>query len=88
MSRPQGTDLKTYNGSCQCGAFAYELKAPEDLVTTVCNCSICSKKGFLSLFPGDDANLIVTKGDVGALKEYGFSAKKTVHRVRHTFSWM
>ncbi|WP_050468904.1 GFA family protein [Herbaspirillum chlorophenolicum] len=39
-------DLPTYHGSCHCGAVTFEAKVAIERVT-VCNCSICSKKGFL-----------------------------------------
>ena len=38
-----------YKGGCHCGAVAYELEAPEHVVCQDCNCSICSKSGFLHL---------------------------------------
>lgn len=41
--------LVTHKGSCHCGAVAYEVEAPEDLEVTECNCSICSRSGYLHL---------------------------------------
>lgn len=38
-----------YTGSCHCGAIAFEVEAPEAIVALDCNCSICSKSGFLHL---------------------------------------
>jgi hypothetical protein len=38
-----------YQGSCHCGAVAFELEAPENIEADYCNCSICSKSGFLHL---------------------------------------
>ncbi|HET9579637.1 MAG TPA: GFA family protein [Usitatibacter sp.] len=38
-----------YRGSCHCGAVAFEVEAPERLVCQRCNCSICTKSGFLHL---------------------------------------
>ena len=38
-----------YRGSCHCGAVAFEVEAPEKLEAENCNCSICSKAGFLHL---------------------------------------
>lgn len=43
-----------YRGSCHCGAIRFEVDAPERLEATRCNCSICSKSGYL--------HLIVPKG--------------------------
>ena len=38
-----------YNGSCHCGAVAFEVDAPSPLLAQACNCSICMKAGFLHL---------------------------------------
>jgi hypothetical protein len=38
-----------YRGSCHCGAVAFEVEAPERLACQRCNCSICTKSGFLHL---------------------------------------
>lgn len=41
--------MSIYQGSCHCGAVAFEVDAPERLVALRCNCSICTKAGFLHL---------------------------------------
>ena len=38
-----------HQGSCHCGAVAFEVDAPERPVVQRCNCSICTKSGFLHL---------------------------------------
>ena len=38
-----------YKGSCHCGAVTFEVDAPEEVEVEDCNCSICSKAGFLHL---------------------------------------
>ena len=38
-----------YPGSCHCGAVKFEIDAPEQLEVEDCNCSICSKSGYLHL---------------------------------------
>jgi len=38
-----------YQGSCHCGAVRFEVEAGDTLVCEDCNCSICSKAGFLHL---------------------------------------
>jgi len=40
--------MKTMQGGCHCGRVRFKVTADLDRVT-VCNCSICSKKGFLHL---------------------------------------
>ena len=39
----------TYSGSCHCGAVAFEVDAPSPILVQDCNCSICTKAGFLHL---------------------------------------
>ena len=38
-----------YRGSCHCGAVQLEVEVPERINCQDCNCSICSKSGFLHL---------------------------------------
>jgi len=38
-----------YRGSCHCGAVSFEVEADEEIEVEDCNCSICSKAGFLHL---------------------------------------
>ena len=38
-----------YTGSCHCGAVQYEVDALDVVECQECNCSICSKSGFLHL---------------------------------------
>jgi len=40
--------MPTYDGSCHCGRVRFRVTAALDRVVR-CNCSICSKKGFLHL---------------------------------------
>ena len=36
-------------GGCHCGAVRFTVRAPVDLVVHECNCSICSRTGYLHL---------------------------------------
>lgn len=38
-----------HRGGCHCGRVRFEITAPEDIVASQCNCSICSKSGYLGL---------------------------------------
>ena len=38
-----------YHGSCHCQAVRFTVEAPESVEVERCNCSICSKSGFLHL---------------------------------------
>jgi hypothetical protein len=36
-------------GGCHCGRVSFEVEAPAEIEAIECNCSICSKTGFLHL---------------------------------------
>jgi len=38
-----------HTGGCHCGRVRFELRAPADIFVSQCNCSICSKSGYLGL---------------------------------------
>lgn len=38
-----------YNGSCHCGTVKFAIEAPDSVEVEQCNCSICSKSGYLHL---------------------------------------
>ncbi|HTQ02776.1 MAG TPA: GFA family protein [Polyangiaceae bacterium] len=82
-------ELKTYQGGCHCGAVRYE--ATTDLGTVLeCNCSHCSRKGFLLTFVSSDHFKLLRGED--ALTEYQFN-KHVVHHLFcktcgiQSFSW-
>ncbi|KAI1806150.1 glutathione-dependent formaldehyde-activating enzyme [Daldinia bambusicola] len=56
------TDLKTYRGSCHCGAYVYEAKMPHAFKVLECNCSSCYKKGALWVVP-EPGNIRFVKGE-------------------------
>ncbi|KAL6719074.1 hypothetical protein ACLMJK_003309 [Lecanora helva] len=70
---------QSYNGSCHCGAFQYDVKLPEIKQAVACNCSVCFKKGYLWVFPSADNDLVVENGD-GTLKDYEFGRKSMSHK--------
>ncbi len=65
-------------GSCHCGAIAFEVDGtPETLVE--CNCSHCSRKGYLGWFVPREHFRLLTSED--ALATYTFNT----HRIKHHF---
>jgi hypothetical protein len=68
----------TYEGSCHCGAVRFQATMPTPQKAMTCNCSICSRAGWLLAFvPGDRVRLL--QGD-DALTDYQFG-KKALHHV-------
>jgi Uncharacterized conserved protein len=39
----------THTGGCHCGRVRFEVTAPSEVTVDECNCSICSKVGYLHL---------------------------------------
>ena len=72
---------KTYEGGCHCGRVRFSVRVADALALD-CNCSICTKKGFLHLLvPKDDFTLV---SGAGELTTYTFNtgvAKHTFCRV-------
>ena len=68
-----------YQGSCNSGAVRFTVEAPEDLEVERCNCSICSKSGFLHLIV-PASNFTLLQGQ-DALATYTFNTGVA----RHTF---
>ncbi len=67
-----------YKGSCHCGAVEYEVEAPESVTVQECNCSICSKTGFLHLIvPKSKFKLL--KGEE-FLTTYTFDSGEAKHK--------
>ncbi|KAI1083515.1 glutathione-dependent formaldehyde-activating enzyme [Whalleya microplaca] len=77
--QPQNAPLKTYRGSCHCGAYVYEANLPEIKEASECNCSICYKRGALWQLT-DAKDLRFVKGDPGTLKNYTFGRQQFNHK--------
>jgi hypothetical protein len=48
------TDRVTHTGGCHCGRVRFEVRAPADVEVVECNCSMCSRTGFLHLIVSRD----------------------------------
>ena len=68
--------METMTGGCHCGRVRFRVTADLDRVTE-CNCSICSRKGFLHLIvPPEQFDLISGKDD---LADYRFNTNTARH---------
>ena len=66
-----------YTGSCHCGAIGFEVEAPTHIEVEDCNCSICTKAGYLHLIvPNSKFRLL--KGEA-ELKTYTFNTGVAKH---------
>ena len=68
-----------YQGSCHCKSIRFEVEAPESVEVEDCNCSICSKSGYLHLIvPRDQFTLLSGEQE---LSTYTFNT----HVAKHHF---
>jgi len=71
--------MHTHTGGCHCGRVRFEVIAPAKLEVADCNCSICSKYGYLHLIvPADRFNLLSGRE---SLSTYSFNT----HVAKHFF---
>lgn len=69
----------SYEGSCHCGSVAFTVSGDAPAYAISCNCSHCSRKGFLlSFIPASQFSL--SSGE-DALKDYFFNK----HSIKHRF---
>ncbi|MFN3693117.1 MAG: GFA family protein [Candidatus Paceibacteria bacterium] len=69
--------MKTYTGGCHCQKVRYEVDMEELTKAMACNCSICSKRGWLLTFvPASSFRLLSGADEVTT---YHFNNKKIDH---------
>ncbi len=66
-----------HTGSCHCGAVRFEVDAPQDIDAYECNCSICTRTGFLHLIVPASRFRLVSGAD--ALSTYTFNTGTAKH---------
>jgi hypothetical protein len=69
--------LKTYNGSCHCGAVTFETQLDLTQQSYRCNCSICRRTRFWPAVATPDKFRLLT-GE-SELTEYRFNTRKNLH---------
>ena len=76
MTIKRTLESQTYQGGCHCGRVRFRVTADLSRVTE-CNCSICSKKGFLHLIVPPEAFELLSGKD--ALTTYRFNTGIAQH---------
>ena len=66
-----------HSGGCHCGRVRFELTAHEDILVSECNCSICSKSGYLGL-PVPRSRFTLLQGE-DCLTTYTFNTRVAQH---------
>lgn len=68
-----------HTGGCHCGRVRFEVTAPARIRVSECNCSICSKAGYLHLIVPKERFRLKSGAEV--LTIYGFNT----HTAKHMF---
>ena len=76
------SETTTYSGACHCGKVKFEVKMAPPEKAYACNCSICSRGGWLLAFVPDDAFRLVSGAD--ELTDYQFGKKNLHHEFCRT----
>ncbi len=69
--------LITHRGGCHCGRVRFEALAPARVAVSECNCSICSKTGYLHLVVRAEHFRLLSGQD--ALTTYTFNTGTAKH---------
>lgn len=71
--------MVTHTGGCHCGRVRFEVVAAKSLRVSECNCSICSRAGYLHLIVPADRFRLLSGNDT--LTTYSFNT----HTAKHMF---
>ncbi|HEX3948529.1 MAG TPA: GFA family protein [Steroidobacteraceae bacterium] len=69
--------MRTHLGGCHCGRVRFEVTAPAAIVVDECDCSMCSKVGFLHLIVPAGRFKLLSGSD--ALTTYTFNTGVAKH---------
>ncbi len=69
--------MAIHKGGCHCGKVTFKVEAPKMLEVSECNCSICSKTGYLHLIvPKSKFHMISGEDN---LETYTFDTREAKH---------
>lgn len=69
--------MTLHTGGCHCGRVRFEVEAPADIEVSDCNCSICSKGGYLHLIVAKEQFRLLAGAQ--ALVSYRFNTRAAEH---------
>jgi len=68
----------THTGGCHCGRVRFHVEAPAEIEALDCNCSLCSKAGFLHLIVPRERFTLLSGEE--SLSTYTFNTGVAQHR--------
>jgi hypothetical protein len=69
--------MVTHRGGCHCGRVRFEAEAPAKIEVAECNCSVCSKAGYLHLIVPSERFKLISGRD--SLTTYTFNTGAAKH---------
>jgi hypothetical protein len=69
--------MRTHAGGCHCGRVRFEVLGPARIEVADCNCSICSKAGYLHLIVPAERFTLISGHD--SLTTYTFNLRVAKH---------
>ena|SRR5450432_1037160 len=72
-----GVVVITHSGGCHCGRVRFEVQAPAEIEVLDCNCSVCTKTGYLHLIVPAERFRLLT--DAASLTSYQFNTGTARH---------
>jgi hypothetical protein len=70
-------EMIRHTGGCHCGKVRFEVRAPAHLEVTQCNCSMCSKVGYLHLLVAQSRFQLLSGQE--NLTNYQFNTRTAKH---------
>lgn len=67
----------SHQGGCHCGRVRFEVRAATTINVSECNCSICSKSGYLGMIIPQDRFILISGEE--SLTEYRFDSGDAQH---------
>jgi len=67
----------SHQGGCHCGRVRFEVRAATTINVSECNCSICSKSGYLDMIIPQDRFILISGEE--SLNEYRFDSGDAQH---------
>ncbi|KAL8723052.1 MAG: hypothetical protein Q9225_000594 [Loekoesia sp. 1 TL-2023] len=80
MASTETPEKKWYNGNCHCAAIKFKALIPslDEHVVRTCNCSICSRNGYMHVYlPRKD--VVYLRGE-DSIRGYYFNEKRVEHK--------
>ena len=80
MTSSEESERVWYHANCHCANIRYKVQLPplETLEIMNCNCSICSKNGYMNVYPNRRDIVFVSGEDT--MKGYQFGNEKSTHQ--------